>query len=411
MNKLIRNIKPLAVRDIMLLTGLSMLLGFAFLLLFGNIISGVILTLLTTICSTYVYMVQKDLKGGIMMSQDLLSSIFNNSTDSMFLVDVETNTIQDCNDSAIDAFEISSKEQLKGKYIMDLCKEKDRIELPRVLKRLEAGETWGIETECVTFNDAHFWGSFAAKRIKISDGELDLLRISNVTKLKDAEANLSQQNANLKKANKDITKLLQEVHHRVKNNLQVITSMLRLQTGYIKDEAFREVFKNNLNRITTMSIIHEKLYHSDDLMGVNIQEYLQELARNVLDSHATGVSIRSEIDVAEVDFALDVIVPLGLLLNELITNSVKHAFGNDHEDPAITIQITNGDNYTLTYADNGKGLPEGYELEDAESFGSTLIDALIGQLDGELKVVEVSRGMCYKIRFAGEGREEIRVKV
>lgn len=194
--------------------------------------------------------------------------------------------------------------------------------------------------------------------------------------------------------------LLAEIHHRVKNNLQVISSLLNLQSDYVDDERALKVFADSQNRIETMALIHEKLYESDDLTGINFSEYLPDLVQSLFDSYSVNLDeITLKMDVGDVLLGVDKAIPLALIINELVSNSLQHAFpdGNKglisirlHSDRSKTVQ--------LTAADSGIGIPRGIDIDNAKSLGLQLIDMLTEQLHGTLEL-DRTKGTRFDITF------------
>jgi two-component sensor histidine kinase/PAS domain-containing protein len=200
--------------------------------------------------------------------------------------------------------------------------------------------------------------------------------------------------------------LLGELHHRVKNNLQIVSSLLRLQSHYIEDPKALELFEVSVSRIRSMALVHEKLYKSDDLAHTHFAQYLQELANSVLFSHTRiREHIGLELDIAPIELDIDKSILAGLIVNELIMNSLKHAFSDKATDGAgaagnrIAISFsTDGPDYRLGYSDSGPGLPEGFRIEESQSLGMKIIQTLVGQLKGTMEVLP-GAGYRVKIRF------------
>lgn len=197
---------------------------------------------------------------------------------------------------------------------------------------------------------------------------------------KAAEAALSQA-----VADKDM--LIREVHHRVKNNLSVIQSLLGLQTSSIADEGSRELFRESQNRVKVMSMIHEALYKSDNVKNISAKEYIASLVAFL--GYAYGekkVAIKTEIDSIHLD--VDLLVPCGLLVNELVSNSMKHAFGGmSGGEVRVSLKAAGSDGrIRLAVSDNGAGLPADRDVFQSTSLGMRLIKALAEQLGGELSV-------------------------
>jgi PAS domain S-box-containing protein len=182
--------------------------------------------------------------------------------------------------------------------------------------------------------------------------------------------------------------LLKEIHHRVKNNMAVISSLLSLQSTYIDEKKYLDMFRESQSRIKSMALIHEKLYLSDDFTHIDVQEYINSLAGNIRSSFLTGYKeIKFNIQVEKVEMDIDSLVPCGLMMNEIITNSFKHAF-KEQDDPEITVVLKKiGDgNLSLTIRDNGIGFPEGYDMAKPTGLGHKLIKPLIKQIEGTMEV-------------------------
>jgi PAS domain S-box-containing protein len=180
--------------------------------------------------------------------------------------------------------------------------------------------------------------------------------------------------------------LLKEIHHRVKNNLQIISSILNLQSYYITDKRSLEAFNESKNRVRTMALIHEKLYRTESISRLNLKEYIQELVSNLFKSYNTGKSfIESEICVDEIFIVTEVAIPLGLIINEIVTNSLKHAFLPDTRGKIyINIKHISPEKLKIVIGDNGRGLPEDFDYQNTDSLGLKLVSSLISQLEGEI---------------------------
>ena len=195
--------------------------------------------------------------------------------------------------------------------------------------------------------------------------------------------------------------LLKEVHHRVKNNMQVIYSLLNLQSEQIEDPQALRMFKDSQNRVKSMAMVHEKLYRSEDLARINFAEYLRSLTIDLLRSYRAGSDrIQLKIDVQDVFLGIDTAIPCGLITNELVSNSLKHAFPADTKGE-IHIELFKGDNgeLTLTISDNGIGFPEGVDFRNTESLGLQLVNTLTEQLGGTIEL-DRSCGTAFKIIFS-----------
>jgi len=194
--------------------------------------------------------------------------------------------------------------------------------------------------------------------------------------------------------------LLKEIHHRVKNNLQVISSLLRLQSREIEDQDILEIFHESQHRVRSMALIHEKLYRSEDLARVDFGSYIQDLAGFLFRSYkAEHSSIRLNVDAGGVSLPIDSAVPCGLILNELISNSLKHAFV-DRQEGVIQVLLAADQNerVRLTVSDDGVGFPNSIDYQRASTLGLQLVNTLVDQLDGEIEVHSVD-GTRFEIEF------------
>ena len=227
--------------------------------------------------------------------------------------------------------------------------------------------------------------------------EVETLKIlsNQVSKLIDLRTTNEELNRNLEEKNV----MLKEIHHRVKNNLQLVSSLLNLQANAISNEDFSKAIKSSQDRIKSMAIVHEKLYQSNSLSEINLKNYLTTLV-DEKSSQKFKNEIRFSLDIPDVKFKIDRVVPIGLLVNEMITNSCKHAF-NSSNDNLIKIQliIKAKDEYELRYEDNGTGLDEDYQEANPHSMGMELIDSFVDQLDGKLELTSTNKGVEYVINF------------
>lgn len=193
--------------------------------------------------------------------------------------------------------------------------------------------------------------------------------------------------------------LMKEIHHRVKNNLMVISSLLNLQSRYIKDEKSKEIFKESQNRAQSMALIHERLYRSTNMKSIDFADYIRSLTRDLFNTYSTQEDrIDLKMDVEDVEVDIDNAVPLGLIINEIVTNSLKYAFP---DETAGTISISfhkQKDQYLLEVSDDGIGIPEEFEVEKSDSLGMMLINSLTYQIGGELEM-ERSPGTTFRIKF------------
>ena len=194
--------------------------------------------------------------------------------------------------------------------------------------------------------------------------------------------------------------LLQEIHHRVKNNLQIITSLLRMQSRVVQDPAFSDALLECQNRVAAMALIHDKLYRARDLARVSFPEYVRDLTNNILTSYTLPAScVRVNLDVDDLSLSLDSAVPCGLILNELMSNCLKHAFPLGHSGTVHVGFHAAGDQLCLVVRDDGIGMPADVDLERTNSLGWRLIRALVQQLGGFVQC-HTAGGTVVELRFA-----------
>jgi two-component sensor histidine kinase/amino acid transporter len=192
--------------------------------------------------------------------------------------------------------------------------------------------------------------------------------------------------------------LLKEVHHRVKNNMQVISSLLNLQLEHLPDAQSRPIISDTQSRISAMALVHEKLYQSIDLSGIDFADYLRELTENIVGSFgAAAGNITFALEADDVFLGIDTAIPCGLIVNELVANAYKHAFpGGGPGTLAVTLKRRDDGWLFLRVADTGRGLPPGLDLRKTESLGMQLVFALLRQLRGTLEV-KPGPGTCLEL--------------
>ncbi|MEG3225495.1 MAG: hypothetical protein BME94_08340 [Methanobacteriales archaeon Met13] len=193
--------------------------------------------------------------------------------------------------------------------------------------------------------------------------------------------------------------LLKEIHHRVKNNLQIISSLLNLQSRYVDDPKTEILLRESQNRVKSMTMIHEKLYQSPDLAHINFREYIYSLLNGLLGSYGLNTDIiRPKIELKDFFLDLNIAIPLGLIVNEMVSNSIKHTFPDGARGEIRVKMNLKENNYILTVSDNGVGLPEYLDSENASTLGMKLIYSLSNQIDGNLEVFR-NEGTEFRLTF------------
>lgn len=207
-----------------------------------------------------------------------------------------------------------------------------------------------------------------------------------------------QAEEHLKSSLKEKEVLLKEIHHRVKNNLQIISSLLNLQSGYIQDGEAGAMFKESRNRVKSMALIHERLYQSKDLARIDIADYVRNLTTHLFRSYgAKARAVSLEIDVENILLDIDTAMPCGLIINELVTNSLKHAFPPGTSGKIrIGLHRDNHDGLALSVSDNGVGLTPDFDFQQTESLGLQLVNTLTEQLQGQIEIAR-DEGTTFKI--------------
>jgi two-component system, sensor histidine kinase PdtaS len=204
----------------------------------------------------------------------------------------------------------------------------------------------------------------------------------------------------LKNSLKEKELLLKEIHHRVKNNMQIISSLLNLQSKYIKDKDDLEIFKESQNRVKSMAKIHEKLYQSESLAKINFADYVKSVEMDLFRSYGADPNrIKLETNFDDVQLNINTAIPCGLIINELITNSLKYAFPDARKGKInINLLKDEDDNFNLTLSDDGIGFPESLDFRNTETLGLQLVNMLVRQLNGSIKL-DRSQGTKFKIKF------------
>jgi two-component sensor histidine kinase len=193
--------------------------------------------------------------------------------------------------------------------------------------------------------------------------------------------------------------LLKEIHHRVKNNLMIISSLLNLQSGYIKDKESQDIFKESQNRARSMALIHERLYKSSDLKKLDFSEYITSLATELFHTYVADPSlIKLQINVENIFLDINTAIPLGLIVNELITNSLKHAFPNGRKGEINVEFHEKGENCEFIVKDNGIGFPKDIDYKKTDSLGLQIVTNLTNQIDGKIEL-NMKNGTEFKINF------------
>ncbi len=219
--------------------------------------------------------------------------------------------------------------------------------------------------------------------------------VQDITERKQAEEHI-------KKSLEEKEVLLREIHHRIKNNMQIVSSLLMLQSQNIEDKKYKDVFIDSQNRILSMALIHEKLYQSEDLAQIDFKEYINEIVSNIFSSYGSNTNVKIDINVEKIPINIDNAVPCGLIINELVTNSLKYAFPEGRRGE-IQISVKSKDNnmIEMSIRDDGIGIPKDMDFKKTKSLGLHLVTALAeNQLHGTIILLR-DRGTEFQINFSG----------
>ncbi|MCX9012701.1 MAG: PAS domain S-box protein [Candidatus Methanoperedens sp.] len=327
-------------------------------------------------------------------TEEKYRSLFENASDAIIMVDLEDN-VTSWNTSAERIFGWTAEEAVGKKNAQlivpgDLVQDKDLF----IYQAKSGRSVSGIETVRVRKDGTRLEVSLAISPIR--DANQNVIGFSSITRDITERKRAEDQ---IKQSLKEKEVLLREIHHRVKNNMQIISSLLRLQSESITEEKYLDMFKDCQNRVISMSLVHEKLYYSKDFTKIDFNEYVNDMVDGLFESYGLGrVVLKTEIeDTLDMDSA----IPCGLIVNELVTNSLKYAFPDGRKgEIRIALKKTGGE-MGLTVGDNGIGFPEELDFRKTESLGLQLVNLLVNnQLEGHINL-DRSKGTEFQIRFKG----------
>ncbi|HHE37537.1 MAG TPA: PAS domain S-box protein, partial [Candidatus Cloacimonetes bacterium] len=339
---------------------------------------------------------QRKAEKGLIESEERYRRLFDSSPDPII---VHSNgKLISANKAAANFIGIDNPEKLYGQPIIDfVAPESHEIVKERIHKLYTAGTPVELEEEkYLTIDGSVRDVEISAIPITFKNEKAVLVAFRDITDRKSAEERI-------KNSLKEKEVLLQEIHHRVKNNMQVISSMLNLQAGYIKNKQDLDLFKDSINRVKSMALIHEKLYRSEDLARINFSDYIQKLARNLFTFFKIDINrIKYRVEMEEILLDINKAIPCGLIINELLSNSLKYAFPKDKKG-LIQIKIEyreNENKYHVLFEDDGIGLPDRIDFQNTETLGLQLVTTLVKQLHGDIEL-DKSNGSKYTIIFTG----------
>ncbi|HMK53324.1 MAG TPA: PAS domain S-box protein [Methanobacteriaceae archaeon] len=346
------------------------------------------------VCNSRDITQQKETEKALKDSEEKYRFLIESAKDPIFIVDQNGKFLL-VNTAGADKMQLKA-EDFVGKTLWDIFLESADLQMGLIKEVISSKN--GVDVELpITYDGVKLWFSTSIQPLISEDGSVESVQIiaRDISQIKKVQKQLEN-------ALEDKDMLMKEIYHRVKNNLMVISSLLNLQSHYIKDKEAQGMFKESQNRARSMALIHERLYRSTDLKRIDFGDYIRTMSKDLLHTYASGSGrINLEIDVEEVLLDINTSIPLGLIVNELISNSLKHAFPGGRDGNIKVKFHQNKDEYLLEVADNGVGLPEDMDLQKTGSLGMQLVYSLTEQINGHLKL-ERSPGATFRITFKEE---------
>jgi PAS domain S-box-containing protein len=342
---------------------------------------------------------RKQAEKALQDSQQLLQLVMNNIPQAIFWKDKNLRFLG-CNQHFAQDAGLANPEEILGKSDFDMpwADEAEGFQADDLQIVQSNQPKLDVEKRVVQAGNNHW---LRMSKVPLHDSDSNVVGVlgtyEDITERKQAEERLK---ASLRE--KEV--LLKEIHHRVKNNLQVISSLLKLQAGYIRDKQTLEILQESQNRVRAMALIHEKLYQSKDLAKTDFAEYVRNLTRDIARSYGSPHNIQLKINIAEIRLSIDAAIPCGLIINELVSNSLKYAFPLNfavHKtcEISICLRVMSLESYVLTIADNGIGLPEHIDIYNTPSLGLQLVCTLTEQLQGTIEL-DRNNGTQFQFVFA-----------
>jgi len=338
---------------------------------------------------------QKEIEKQMLNTQTQLAAIINNTTDIVVSIDRNYNIVQ-FNQLLFDMVKRRYGKDIKeGMPILETMEEENHKDILNIYERVFREEKSVVAVETFAVSESrklYFETNYNPIR---QDGKTVGIAIFS----RDISEKIASE-TDLRGALKEKEVLLKEVHHRVKNNLQVISSILNLQTSYVKDKETASILKECQNRIKTMAYIHESLYQTKDFLQINFSEYIINLVKNLFYSYdANQQKIKANFDVDTIFLNLDTSIPCGLIINELVSNAFKYAF-TDRTEGFISVKVkkTENNKIKMQVSDNGKGMPANVDFKNTESLGLQLVNILSEQINATLTLNQTN-GTTFEIIF------------
>jgi len=329
-------------------------------------------------------------------SENKFREIFENAPLGILTADTNGNIIE-INEKLLQMLGSSSIEETKKINLLSFKPIKDAGIVNAFKKCIETGNPTVLESVYTSI-----WGKVLNVRIYVKAFKN---KHNKVTSFQVMAEDISEEKESERKMLAAINEkeiLLREIHHRVKNNMQIIISLINMQMHEINDEFMIRKYRDLQQRVRTMSFIHEDLYISEDISKINFKSYLEKLCDNLSYVYSCNSNICLKYKFSDMYLSIENAIPLGLIANELLSNAFKHAFPKDwiensNKKCEIEVELNKTKDYNiLKISDNGAGMPHVYKPENNNTLGLTLVEILVNQLKGEI-IVNNTNGMCYKI--------------
>jgi PAS domain S-box-containing protein len=368
--------------------------------------SAVIIQALVRVCifvgvagvTTFVSIKRKRVEQALKETLELKQAVLNNISYAVSVIDTTDFTIVSANKPFLDTYKLEEEEAI-GKHCYEVTHQRsDPCNLPDdicpLLETLKTGETASAE-------HIHFDGRGGKSFCEILTSPMrnEKGKIYQVVHLVKDITDRKREQEKIHASLLEKETMLKEIHHRVKNNLQVISSLLNMQATHVQDEKAREALRESMSRMRTMASIHTQLYQSPDLARIDYGLFIRDLIGNIRQSYGRAASpVEIKVDAEEIRLGIDASIPCGLILNELVANALKHAFPEGKEGE-INIRMRSADNrVALTVCDNGIGFPESIDLTNVKSLGLELVNILVRQMNGKIDM-QAGGGTTWTVTF------------
>ncbi len=329
-------------------------------------------------------------------AEERYRNLFDSANDAIILTDLD-NRVTSWNKSAERIFGWTEKEIIGKKFLPLAFDQKLHLDNEQIINNaISGGTVSGIETILMRKDGKGIDVSMTISPLR--DGNQNVTGLSGIFRDITERRKAQEQ---IENSLKEKEVLLREIHHRVKNNMQIISSLLRLQAGFIKEKKYSDMYKESQNRIVTMSLIHEKLYQSTDLTRIELGGYIKELVNGIFISYDIDPGrINTKIEVENVLLGINSAIPCGLVINEIVSNSLKYAFPEGRSgEIRIALHRSSDSDFELAVADNGIGLPLDMDFKKTESWGMRMVTILVeNQLHGEI-YLNRDKGTEFCIKF------------